>query len=493
MIGLLNLYWGALEIFLGFALLSLLAWGVIYSKLGGLIAQQRNIYGLAIVTLTLALILLLSQLSALLSSSPLIISLCGGILSIEAWSTLIKLLVTIFGILLLIVSKDKTLDFEFVILFLLGIFGIYLLVSSNDLIMMYLSIETISLSLYILAAFNKSWEGSAEAGLKYFILGALSSGLLIAGCVIIYMITGETSFTQLSLYIWYNGSSLGLEIGGILIIVALLFKVGAAPFHMWLPDVYEGAPTYVTAYFAILPKIATLGLLYKLIIGPFIALGSNSLQEILIWCGLASIIIGSIGAINQTKIKRLLAYSAIAHMGFMLLGIGIGTIESILATFIYIGIYMIMSLNTFSIVLNKGYNYISEFSGLSRKDPLLALTLGLGFLSIAGIPPLAGFYSKYVILLATVDGGVSIGAIIAVLASVIGGFYYLRIVKWIYFNDSKDYLYNNLAESLSINKSINTGNSIIIGITLYLVLTLWIYPTPFIEIFFSGLMSGSLV
>ncbi len=492
MIGLLNLYWGTLEIFLGFAILSLLAWGVIYSKLGGLIAQQRNLFGLTIITLILALFILFTQ-YATLSSSPLLISLCGGFMTVESWSILIKIIVTIFGILLLIISKDKTLEFEFAILFLLGIFGMYLLVSSNDLIMMYLSIETISLSLYILAAFNKSWEGSAEAGLKYFILGALSSGLLIAGCVIIYMITGETSFTQLSLYIWFNGSSLGLEIGGILILVALLFKVGAAPFHMWLPDVYDGSPTYVTAYFAILPKIATLGLLYKLIIGPFIALGSNSLQEILIWCGLISIIIGSIGAINQTKIKRLLAYSAIAHMGFMLLGLGIGTLESVLATFVYIGIYMIMSLNTFSIVLNKGYNYISEFSGLSRKDPLLALTLGLGFLSIAGIPPLAGFYSKYIVLLATVEGGANTTAVIAVLASVIGGFYYVRIVKWIYFNDSKDYLYNNLAQTLTINKGIKLGNSIVIGITLSLVLTLWIYPTPFIELFFSGLMSGSSV
>lgn len=492
MIGLLNLFWGTLEIFLGFAILSLLAWGVIFSKLGGLITQQRNLLGLVALTLTLALIIIFSQLSTLLLY-PQIISICGGILTIDTISLLIKLLVTLFGILLLIVSKDKSLDFEFFLLFLLGLLGMYLLVSSNDFLMMYLSIETISLSLYVLAALKKNWEGSAEAGLKYFILGALSSGLLIAGCVIIYMITGETSFTQLSFYIWYNGSSLGLEIGSILILVALLFKLGAAPFHMWLPDVYEGSPTYVTAYFAILPKIATIGILYKLVIGPFIAIGSNNIQEILIWCGLASIIIGSIGAINQSKIKRLLAYSAIAHMGFMLLGIGIGTLESILATFMYMGIYMIMSLNTFTIILNKGYNYISELSGLSRKDPLLALTLGLGFLSIAGIPPLAGFYSKYIVLLATVENGYNIGAIIAVLASVIGSFYYVRIVKWIYFNDSKDYKYNNIGISISQNLVIKTGNSIIIGITFYFVLSLWIYPTPFIEIFFSGLMNGSLI
>ena len=264
---------------------------------------------------------------------------------------------------------------------------------------------------------------------------------------------------------------------------------------MWLPDVYEGSPTFVTAYFAIIPKIATLGILYKLLIGPFIAINTFSIQYILLVCGLISIIIGSVGAINQTKIKRLLAYSAIAHMGFMLIGIGIGTIESVIATFIYMGIYMIMSLNTFSIILNKGYNYIYELSGLSRKEPVLAITLGLGFLSIAGIPPLAGFYSKYVVLLATVGGDMNVLALLAVLASVIGGFYYVRIVKWIYFNDSKDFLFYNLYQSIASSHSntIKLSNSIIIGITLYLILTLWIYPTPLIDIVFAGVLNPTLI
>lgn len=493
MFSFLNIYWLALEIFIGLAILSLLVWGVIYSKLKGLISQQRNFNSLTIITLSLALIIILSQF-LLLINNPQIIHISGSLLIIESWSLLIKGLITIFGILLLFVTKDKTLEFEYQILYLIAILGMYLLVSSNDLIMMYLSIETISLTLYILAAWNKTYEGSAEAGLKYFILGALSSGLLIAGCVIIYMISGETSISQLTLYIWYNSNnSLGIEIGSILILIALLFKLGAAPFHMWVPDVYEGSPTYVTAYFAILPKIATLGILYRLWVGPFIALGSNSVQEILIWCGLASIIIGSIGAINQTKIKRLLAYSAIAHMGFMLIGLGAGTIESISSTFIYIGIYMIMSLNTFSIVLNKGFTFISEFSGLSRKDPILALTLGLGFLSIAGIPPLAGFYSKYAVLLSTVSSGWYSIAILAVLASVIGGFYYVRVVKWIYFNDSPDFFFFNLSLSLLSSSPIKLSNSLIIGGTFYLVLTLWIYPTPFIDLIFTGLLSGSLV
>ncbi len=495
MFAFLNFSWFTLEFFMGFAILSLLIWGVIYTKKGGIISFSHNLYNLSILTVILAFIIIINQYISIITN-PNMISISGGILTIDAATILIKGIITIFGGLILFISKDKTLEFEYVILYLIAILGMFLLVSSNDLIMMYLSIELISLSLYILAAWNKQWEGSAEAGLKYFILGALSSGLLISGSVILYMITGETSLSQLALYIWYNnGNSLGIEIGGILIVVALLFKLGAAPFHMWVPDVYEGSPTYVTAYFAILPKIATLGILYKLSMVTFIAQGSNSIQEILLWCGLASIIIGSIGAINQTKIKRLLAYSAISHMGFMLLGLGVGTMESITATFIYIGVYMIMSLNTFSIVLNKGYTYVSEFSGISRKDPVLAITLGLGFLSIAGIPPLAGFYSKYAVLLAVVGGGLNTIAIIAVLASVIGGFYYIRVVKWIYFNDSKDFFFHNLGSSsiLIDSNPIKVSNSIIIGITLYLVLTMWIYPTPFIEIIFTGILSGSLV
>lgn len=491
MLGLINIYWDALEIFIGFAILSLLTWGVLFSKLDGLISFNRNLLSLSSLTLFLALIIIIPILSSLDSDAAPSISISGGILYVDTFNTIIKGVIIISGLLLLFISKDKSLDFEYFILILLSILGMFFLVSSNDFIIMYLSIETISLSLYILAAFNRNWEGSAEAGLKYFILGALSSGLLIAGCVIIYMISGETSFSLFSSYLWFFGSSLGLDIGGILIIVALLFKLGAAPFHMWLPDVYEGSPTYITAYFAIVPKIATLGLLSKLIVGPL--LGLNSVQEILIWCGLGSIIIGSIGAINQTKIKRLLAYSAISHMGFMLLGLGIGTLESILSTFIYIVIYMIMSLNTFSVILNKGYLYISDLSGLSRNEPLLAFTLGLGFLSIAGIPPLAGFYSKYVVLLATVEGGVNGGALIAVLASVIGGYYYVRIVKWMYFNDSKDFLYKNISSSIISSSPINLANSIIIGLTLFFVLTLWIFPTPFIELMFSAFINGSLI
>lgn len=490
MLAFFNLYWIALEFFLGFSILSLLTWGVIYIKLGGVVSQIRNIRNLGIITLFICTLILINQYSIFMAQ-PNTISIVGGIINIGAWNILIKGLITIISILLLIVSKDKTIDFEYIVLYLISILGMYLLVISNDLLMMYLAIETISLSLYILAAFNKGWEGSSEAGLKYFILGALSSGLLIAGCVIIYMITGETFLNNISLYLWYGGDTKGIEIGAILIVVALLFKLGAAPFHMWVPDVYEGSPTYVTAYFAIIPKIATLGFLFKFWWG---LASIHSIQEILIWCGLASIIIGSIGAINQTKIKRLLAYSAISHMGFMLISLGAGTMESVVATFVYIGIYMLMSLNTFAIILNKGYNYVSELSGLSRKEPVLAITLGIGFLSVAGIPPLAGFYSKYAVLLATVESGLTVVSIIAVLASVIGGFYYVRVVKWIYFNDTKDFLYNNIALSLfSQTPTINLGNSIVIGITYYLILSIWVYPTPLIEIFFSGLMSGSLV
>jgi len=213
------------------------------------------------------------------------------------------------------------------------------------------------------------------------------------------------------------------------IIIALLFKLAAAPFHMWAPDVYEGSPTIVTAYFAIVPKIATLGILYQLLFGPFSSLFSQ-LQPILLVSALLSIMIGSLGAINQTKVKRLIAYSAIAHMGFMLIGLSTGAQSGLLATFVYIVIYMITSFNTFAFVLSlNSPNYISQLTGLSRYNPILAITFALCLFSMAGVPPLAGFFSKYLILLSAIGNGLYFVAFIAIIFSVVGSFYYLRLIK----------------------------------------------------------------
>jgi NADH-quinone oxidoreductase subunit N len=307
-----------------------------------------------------------------------------------------------------------------------------------------------------------------------------------------------TEFESISNYIWLSETSeIGLSLGAAFIIMALLFKLAAAPFHMWAPDVYEGASTIVTAFFAIVPKIAVLSLLITLIYGPFLGIFENLIQPIIIISGLMSILVGSIAAINQTKIKRLLAYSAIAHMGWILIGLGVGTLMSIQATLIYIVLYILMSINSFAFVISyfKGYgnNYITQLSGLSRKEPILAITFSLCLLSIAGIPPLAGFYSKYNILLALIDEKFIITSILGIVLSVIGSFYYIRIIQWMYFNNSSDYIIKDLGDIVykqtdtGVNSTIGLNQSLILGSSLFFILTYLIYPNPLVILTFDGI------
>ena len=269
-----------------------------------------------------------------------------------------------------------------------------------------------------MVAIKRDSAYSTEAGLKYFVLGALSSGLFLFGCVLLYGVTGEISIQGIN-------SVLTADVGKVLITVSLLFKLSIAPFHMWAPDVYEGAPTVITALLAIVPKVAVFSILVQI----------GAVTNMVLGCAIISIIYGSVGALNQTKIKRLLAYSGIAHMGFTLLGGAIESFESIQAGLIYIIVYTIMSICSFSIILSLNFrkNLIIEFSGLSRDNSVIAFTLGLVFLSIAGIPPLTGFLSKWFVLLAGVSGGYYLIAIVVVISSVIAGVYYVRVVQIIYF------------------------------------------------------------
>lgn len=520
-----NIIWLAPEIYLSFMTVFLLGYGVIYSKLEGVISQQKKITWLTIIVLSLTIVLELDLLNKLLTTpNNNVIYIAQGLYGVDTSIVGIKLAVLAgsIGVLLMSINyyaKENLVIYEYTQLIMLSTLGMLLLVSSKDLISLYLSIELISLSLYILAGIKREGQYSTEASIKYFLLGAVSSGLLLFGSALMYWLTGETSFIGLGTYIIFSPEEkllaisevTSLTIAAMFIVVALLFKLAAAPFHMWAPDVYEGSPTIVTAYFAIVPKIATLGILYQLLLNPFFNILSQ-LEPLLIICALLSVVVGSLGAINQTKIKRLLAYSAIGHMGFMLIGLSTGALDGLFATFIYIVIYMITSFNTFAFVLSftssNSTSFISQLGGLSRLNPVLALTFTLGLFSMAGIPPLAGFFSKYLVLLSAFHQQLYFVAFIAIMFSVIASFYYIRLIRWMYFRNSSDYLYKTLCDIsmkgldglypnqpssfIQADSSLNISliNSLILGSTLFVLLTFLLFPNPLFNFVFESLATS---
>nr|YP_009139538.1 NADH dehydrogenase subunit 2 [Discosoma nummiforme]AKF78546.1 NADH dehydrogenase subunit 2 [Discosoma nummiforme] len=340
-------------------------------------------------------------------------------------------------------------------------FGSLCLISSSNWLSVFLAIELSTLSLFILAAQGGGSGHSAEAGLKYFVLGALSSGLFLFGCALLCGLTGGVHISYINLVL-NSGCSLSearVPIGVLLIVVALLFKLSVAPFHMWAPDVYDGAPTTTTALLVIVPKVGVFSILVS--IGPVV--------NILLVGTIFSLLVGALGALNQTKVKRLLAYSGVGHMGFVLWGIGIGSFESIQASLVYMVLYVTMSICVFTIILALGTvkSLIVEFSGLSRRLPILALTLALTFLSIAGIPPLVGFLGKWLVLLSGVVYQYYLIFILAVVCSVVAGVYYVRIVKIIYFQAS----YSLLISSKTLKKEnrINLRKALLIGVGSYII------------------------
>ncbi len=466
-----NIYFLLPEIYLSIISVLLLGFGVVVIKFQQRYSQILKINYLTAISLIFAAFILFIQ----NPSETIYIS--NGLLIINHSTILVKITLLVSSAILLILPNKMT-DYEFSQLVLLSVLGMMILVSANDMIVIYLGIELMSLSFYVLAAINKSSQHSTEAGIKYFLLGALSSGLLLFGMALIYAYTGETNLQALNAFIWYSSSN-ELVLGALFIFIALLFKLAAAPFHMWLPDVYEGSPTNVTAFFAIVPKIAILVTLTNLIYFTFIGLW-DSLQPLIILCAILSLIVGSIGAINQAKIKRLLSYSAISHIGFLLIGIVPLSLYSIQATMVYILLYIIMSLNTFTILLNLSkHNYITQFSGLSRFNPVLALTFTFTLLSIAGIPPLAGFFSKYLILLNAIQNQFYLLAFVAVATSAISTFYYLRLIKWFFFNDSNFFNYKDIADLTVPNTNtvtVNFFSSLVLGATLWIIITFMLFP-----------------
>ena len=329
--------------------------------------------------------------------------------------------------------------FEFPILAVLSTLGMGMMVSANDLISLYMALELQSLALYVIAAINRDSARASEAGLKYFVLGALSSGMLLYGSSLIYGFTGHTNFGEIATVIATEGMSTGLVIGLVFLLAGLVFKISAVPFHMWTPDVYEGAPTPITAFFAAAPKIAAMALIVRVTVSGFPA-GEHAWQQILTFVAIGSMVLGAFAAIGQTNIKRLMAYSSIGHMGFALVGLASGSQAGVQGVVLYMAIYAAMTLGAFACILSMRRSDgmvedIGELAGLSRTHPVMAFLLAMLLFSLAGIPPLAGFFAKYFVFLAAIEAGLYTLAVIGVLASVVGAFYYLRIIKIMYFDD----------------------------------------------------------
>jgi NADH-quinone oxidoreductase subunit N len=328
---------------------------------------------------------------------------------------------------------------EYPVLIMLACVGMMLMISANDLISLYVGLELQSLALYVVAAINRDSAKSSEAGLKYFVLGALSSGMLLYGSSLVYGLTGHTQFAEIAKALSLTGSSIGIIFGLVFIIAGLAFKVSAVPFHMWTPDVYEGAPTPVTAFFAAAPKIAAIALFTRVMVGPFANI-VHDWQQVVVLISIASMALGAFAAIGQNNIKRLLAYSSIANMGFALVGLAAGTVEGVQGVLVYMLIYLVTTLGVFACVLamrRKGIyvETIADLAGLGKTNKGLAFMLAMLMFSLAGIPPLAGFFGKLFVFLAAVKAGLWVLAILGVIASVVGAFYYLRIIKIMYFDE----------------------------------------------------------
>jgi NADH-quinone oxidoreductase subunit N len=398
---------------------------------------------------------------------------------IDYLASLMKIITLFSAILVLLISSKylkalKIFKIEYSILILCSILGMMVMISANDLMVFYIGLELQSLALYVLASFNRNELKSSEAGLKYFVLSALSSGLLLYGCSLIYGFSGSTNFNLIAQAVDLN--QYGLTFGLVFILVGLSFKISAVPFHMWAPDVYEGSPTSVTSFFAIVPKIAALTVFIRFLYVPFINL-IDQWQTIIIFLSIASMIFGAIAAIGQINLKRLIAYSSIGHIGYMLAGISTGTNLGIQSSIIYISIYVVMNLGLFSCLFmlkkdNKYYENLEDLSGLSKNHPLLSLSMLIILFSLAGIPPLAGFFAKFYVFKIVIEQSMYPLAIIGLLSTVIAAYYYLRIVKIIYFDKEKEIYDENHSLPLKLSLTIST----------LLILLYFIFPSKIIEI-----------
>ena len=455
------------ELFLSISIMSLLIIGVFKKN------SSNLIYNLSIISLLGCL--------ALIFSFPINenAELFNNSYKIDYLSSFMKILTISSGIFVLISSNKyiQTINInkiEYPILALSSILGMMVMISSNDLILFYVGLELQSLALYVLASFNRDNLSSSESGLKYFVLSALSSGLLLYGCSLIYGFSGSTNFFVISENLTQDDYV--LTFGIVFIIVGLAFKISAVPFHMWAPDVYEGSPTSITIFFAILPKIAALTVFIRFLYVPFLNL-IDQWQMIIVFLSIASMLFGAIAAIGQSNLKRLVAYSSIGHMGYALAGLATGTNQGIQSSISYISIYLFMNLAFFCCLFmlrrdEKYFENIQDLSGLSKNHPLLSFCFLIVLFSLAGIPPLAGFFAKFYIFSAVIDQSMYFLAIVGLLSTVIAAFYYLRLIKIIYFDKEKEKYETNH----------NIGLKLSLLISSIFILFYFTYPSWLIEI-----------
>jgi NADH-quinone oxidoreductase subunit N len=425
------------ELVLAVSALALLMLGVFLKG-----EQLRAISWLAILALAVTMALVIVPPSASTGHA------FGNLFIVDRFAQFMKVLAlggTALSILLSLdyAEREHMARFEFPVLMLFATLGMLLMISANDLIALYLGLELQSLALYVVAAFQRDSLRSTEAGLKYFVLGALSSGMLLYGASMIYGFAGTTGFAGLAAALTDSAAApIGLIIGLVFVLAGLAFKVSAVPFHMWTPDVYEGSPTPVTAFFSAAPKIAAIALLTRVVVGPFGHLAADW-QQVIVFISIASMVLGGVAGMVQRNIKRLMAYSSIGNVGYALVGLAAGTPEGVRGLIIYMSIYVAMTLGSFACILamrRKGVmvEQISDLAGVSRSNPLLAASLALFMFSMAGIPPLAGFFGKLYVFLPAISAGLYTLAVIGVLASVIAAYYYLRIIKVMYFDELKE-------------------------------------------------------
>ena len=455
------------EIFISLGIMFLLMLGVFKKNSSGIV------YTLSVVILLITLGLIINF------PSGQEIYLFNNSYKIDQLSTFMKIITIISGIFVLISSYkytkiEKIFKIEYSILILCSILGMLVMISSYDLIVFYIGLELQSLSLYVLAAFNTNQTKSSEAGLKYFILSALSSGLLLYGCSLIYGFSGSTNFYLISENIL--SSEYGNVFGIVFILVGLAFKIAVVPFHMWAPDVYEGSPTSVTLFFAVVPKIAALTVFIRFLYVPFVDL-IDQWQMIIIFLSLASMIFGAVSAIGQKNLKRLIAYSSIGHMGYALAGLAVGTNLGIQSSIIYISIYVIMNLGIFCCLFmmkrkDKFFDNLEDLAGLSKNHPIISLSLLILLFSLAGIPPMAGFFAKFYIFMSVIEQSMYFLAIVGLLSTVISAFYYLRIIKIIYFDPPKE----------QYDQDHNFGLKISLTIATLLILFYFVYPSGLINL-----------
>jgi len=456
------------EIFLSLSIMFLLILGV-FKKNSSKLIQKISLI-ILLVTSVITLNETLGIQETLLFNSSVVI---------DYLSSFMKIVTLLAAFLVLVISSNylktlKIFKIEYPILILSSVLGMMIMISSNDLIVFYMGLELQSLALYVLATFNSDQLKSSEAGLKYFVLSALSSGLLLYGCSLIYGFTGSTNFNIIANQL--NSNEYAITFGIVFILVGLAFKISAVPFHMWAPDVYEGSPTSVTLFFTMVPKIAALTVFIRFLYVPFLNL-IDQWQMILIFLSIASMLFGAIAAIGQTNLKRLIAYSSIGHVGYTLAGVATGSNDGIQSSVIYITIYIIMNLGLFSCLLmmkrnNKYFEDIEDLSGLSKNHPLMSLSLLVILFSLAGIPPLAGFFAKFYIFKSVLEQSMYFLAIVGLLSTVVAAFYYLRIIKIMYFDKEKEKYDTDHSLWLKFSLMFST----------LLILIYFIFPSQLIEV-----------